>query len=155
MTVPTPLRSATNQSTYSSGLPATATAPNDSPLWIKRRLDVALMECEVTSGVSQTQAQSAAMAKAAADFDAANSSLTSMLNKLMSDLSVLSVAWKGIAAGEFEKVKTQYAKDLSDLNRALAETAEAIRTAGVSYEVSDSEAAARVTRSGGGFTLPL
>jgi WXG100 family type VII secretion target len=95
------------------------------------------------------------MAKAAADFDAANSSLTSMLNKLMSDLSLLSVAWKGMAAGEFEKVKSQYAKDLSDLNRALAETAEAIRTSGVNYDVSDSEAAARVTTSGGSFTLPL
>jgi WXG100 family type VII secretion target len=95
------------------------------------------------------------MAKAAADFDTANSSLTSMLNKLMSDLSILSVAWKGMAAGEFEKVKSQYAKDLNDLNRALAETAEAIRTAGVSYDVSDSEAAARVTKSGGSFTLPL
>jgi hypothetical protein len=60
-----------------------------------------------------------------------------------------------MAAGEFEKVKTQYAKDLSDLNRALAETAEAIRTSGASYDASDSEAAARVTKSGGSFTLPL
>jgi WXG100 family type VII secretion target len=110
----------------------------------------------VTSGVSQTQAESAVMASTAAKFDTANSSLTSMLNNLMSELSVLSSAWKGMAAGEFEKVKTQYAKDLNDLNRALADTAEAIRTSGVSYDVSDSEAASRVTKSGGGgYTLPL
>jgi WXG100 family type VII secretion target len=109
----------------------------------------------VTSGVSQTKAESPVMAKTAADFDTVNGSLTSMLNKLMSDLSILRAAWKGMAAGEFEKVKTQYAKDLSDLNRALAETAEAIRTSGASYDASDSEAAARVTKSGGSFTLPL
>lgn len=110
----------------------------------------------MTSGVSQMQAQSAAMAKTAADFDAVNSSLTSMLNNLMSDLSVLSSAWKGMAAGEFEKVKSQYAKDLSDLNRALGETAEAIRASGVGYDASDSAAASRVTKSGGGgYTLPL
>ena len=72
------------------------------------------------------------------------------------ELSMLNSAWKGMAAGEFEKVKTQYAKDLSDLNRALAETAEAIRTSGVSYDASDSAAASRVTKSGGsGYTLPL
>ena len=110
----------------------------------------------VTSGVAQTQAESAVMASTAAKFETVNSSLTSMLNNLMSELSVLSSAWKGMAAGEFEKVKTQYAKDLSDLNRALGETAEGIRTSGVSYDASDSAAASRVTKSGGGgYTLPL
>ena len=106
--------------------------------------------------MAQTKAESAAMANAAANFDTVNSSLTSMLNNLMSELSVLSSAWKGMAAGEFEKVKTQYAKDLKDLNRALGETAEAIRTSGVSYDASDNAAASRVTKSGGGgYTLPL
>ncbi len=110
----------------------------------------------MTSGVAQTQAESAAMANAAVNFDTVNSSLTSMLNKLMSDLSMLSSAWKGMAAGEFEKVKAQYARDLRDLNRALGETATAVRTSGVRYDASDSEAASRVTKSGGGgYTLPL
>jgi uncharacterized protein YukE len=69
---------------------------------------------------------------------------------------MLSGAWKGMAAGEFEKVKSQYAKDLGELNRALADTGEAIRTSGASYDVSDTEAASRVTKSGGGgYTLPL
>jgi WXG100 family type VII secretion target len=112
-------------------------------------------ESGVTSGVAQTQAESAVMASTAAKFETVNSSLTSMLNNLMSELSVLSSAWKGMAAGEFEKVKTQYAKDLGDLNRALAETAEAIRTSGVSYDASDRAAASRVTKSGGSYTLPL
>jgi WXG100 family type VII secretion target len=96
------------------------------------------------------------MASTAGKFDSVNSSLTSMLNNLMSELSVLQTAWKGMAAVEFERVKTQYSKDLSDLNRALADTAEAIRTSGVSYDASDSAAASRVSKSGGGgYTLPL
>ncbi|HEU4348438.1 MAG TPA: WXG100 family type VII secretion target [Actinoplanes sp.] len=105
--------------------------------------------------MSQTQAESAVMASTAAKFESVNGSLTSMLNNLMSELSVLSGAWKGLAAGEFERVKAQYARDLSDLNRALLETAEAIRTSGVSYDATDSASAARVSKSGGGYTLPL
>jgi len=109
----------------------------------------------VTSGVSQTQTESAVMASTAAKFETVNSSLTSMLNQLMSQLSTLQGSWKGLAATEFERVKTQYNKDLSDLNRALAETATAIRTSGVSYDASDSAAASRVTKSGGSYNLPL
>ena len=110
----------------------------------------------MTSGVTETQAESAVMASTAGKFETVNSSLTSMLNNLMSELSVLSSAWKGMAAGEFEKVKAQYARDLRDLNRALGETATAVRTSGVRYDASDSEAASRVTKSGGGgYTLPL
>jgi len=110
----------------------------------------------VTSGVAQTQAETAVMQTTAARFEQVNQDLTSMLNHLMNELSVLSSAWKGMGATEFEKVKVQYAQDLSQLNRALAETAEAIRTSGTGYDVSDSDAAARVTRSGGGGqSLPL
>jgi WXG100 family type VII secretion target len=109
----------------------------------------------VTSGVAQTQAESAVMASTAAKFDEANNSLQSMLKTLMSELSTLSSAWKGLGAMEFEKVKQQYAKDLSDLNRALTDTAEAIRTSGVGYDASDSDAANRVTKSGGSYSLPL
>ena len=109
----------------------------------------------MTSGVAQTQAETAVMQSTAAKFETVNQDLTSMLNNLMSDLSMLSSAWKGLAAGEFEKVKTQYAKDLADLNRALGETSEAVRTSGISYDASDSAAASRVTKSGGGYTLPL
>ena len=110
----------------------------------------------MTSGVSQTSALTPEMSNVAAKFDKANSDLTSTLNHLMAELSMLSSTWKGAAAKEFENVKTRYAQDLSDLNQALAATAESIRTSGVAYEASDSEAAARVTKSGGGgYTLPL
>jgi WXG100 family type VII secretion target len=95
------------------------------------------------------------MGSTAAKFESVNGSLTSMLNNLMSELSMLSGAWKGMAAGEFERVRAQYAKDLADLNRALLETAEAVRSSGVSYDASDSAAASRVSRSGGSYTLPL
>ena len=105
--------------------------------------------------MSQTQAESAVMASTAGKFESVNGSLTSMLNSLMSELSALSGAWKGLAAGEFERVKTQYAKDLNDLNRALLDTAEAIRTSGTSYDASDSAAASRVSKSGGSYQLPL
>jgi WXG100 family type VII secretion target len=109
----------------------------------------------VTSGVAQTQAESAVMASTAAKFVQANDSLQSMLKTLMSELSMLSSTWKGLGAMEFEKVKQQYALDLQSLNRALSDTAEAIRTSGQSYDVSDADAAARVTKSGGSHSLPL
>ena len=110
----------------------------------------------MTSGVSQTQAQTSEMASTAAKFDSANESLTRTLNVLMSDLSELSSTWKGQAATEFQNVKTRYEQNLKDLNQALAGTAEAIRASGVGYDVSDSDAASRVTKSGGGgYTLPL
>jgi WXG100 family type VII secretion target len=105
--------------------------------------------------MSQTQAESAVMVSTAAKFESVNGSLTSMLNGLMSELSMLNGSWKGLAAAEFERVKSQYSKDLSDLNQALLETAEAIRTSGASYDASDAAAASRVSKSGGSYTLPL
>jgi WXG100 family type VII secretion target len=109
----------------------------------------------VTSGVAQTQAESAVMASTAAKFDNVNDSLQSMLSTLMSELSVLTTSWKGLGAAAFEQVKTQYAADLKSLNRALSETAEAIRQSGTSYDVTDTEAASRVSSTGGGIQLPL
>jgi ESAT-6 family protein len=109
----------------------------------------------VTSGVAQTQAESAVMASTAAKFENANNSLQAMLKTLISELSTLSGAWKGLGAMEFEKVKQQYAADLQTLNKALSETAEAIRSSGMSYDASDAGAAARVTKSGGSYQLPL
>jgi ESAT-6 family protein len=109
----------------------------------------------VTSGVAQTSAESAVMASTAKKFEQVNGSLQSMLNNLMSELSALSGAWKGHGAVEFEKVKQRYAKDLAELNRALGDTATAVRSSGRSYDASDSDAAARVTKSGGSYTLPL
>ena len=109
----------------------------------------------MTSGVSQTEAQSAVMANTAAKFDDVNNSLQTMLSTLMNELSVLSSAWKGLGATAFEQVRVQYANDLKVLNQALAETAEAIQKSGTSYDATDSSAASKVTQSGGNFQLPL
>jgi WXG100 family type VII secretion target len=105
--------------------------------------------------VAQTQADPAAMASTAAKFEQVNDSLQSMLNTLMSELSVLSSTWKGLGATAFEHVKQQYAADLKTLNQALAETAESIRQSGFGYDTSDTEAASRVSQSSGHFSLPL
>lgn len=95
------------------------------------------------------------MAGTAAKFESTNASLTSMLNRLLSDLSVLQSSWKGLAAGEFEKVKTRYSEDLRLLNEALAETAVSIRESGQGYDTTDADNAATVTKSAGNYTLPL
>ena len=105
--------------------------------------------------MAQTQAESAVMTSTADKFDEINNLLTSMLNNLMSELSMLEGSWKGLAATEFERVKTQYFNDLGDLNRALSETAAAIRSSGTSYHATDSRAASRVTGSSGGHLLPF
>ena len=105
--------------------------------------------------VAETSAQAPVLADTANKFDTVNQSLTSMLSKLMGRLDGLQGAWKGMAATEFERVREQYQKDLTDLNRALAETATAIRTSGREYTATDTESASRVTRSGGSYTLPL
>ena len=109
----------------------------------------------MTSGVAQTETESAVMAKTAGKFESVNGSLQSMLNTLMSELSVLQTAWVGQGAHAFERVRAQYQQDLSKLNKALLETAEAIRKSGISYDASDTGAADRVSKSGGSYTLPL
>jgi WXG100 family type VII secretion target len=112
-------------------------------------------ESGVTSGVAQTQTETAVMAQTAAKFDQVNQSLQSMLGTLMSELSSLSGTWKGVGAAAFEQVKQQYEADLKSLNQALAETAESIRQSGVGYHSTDTEAASRVSSTGGHFSLPL
>jgi WXG100 family type VII secretion target len=109
----------------------------------------------VTSGVAQTQAESAVMASTAAKFEQVNDSLQNMLSTLMSELSVLSTTWKGLGATAFEQVKQQYAADLKKLNQALSETAGSIRQSGIGYDTTDTESASRVSNAGGSFTLPL
>jgi WXG100 family type VII secretion target len=96
------------------------------------------------------------MAKVAGEFDQVNQDLTRMLNKLMNELSVLQTAWVGSGGRAFESVKNQYQQDLAQLNKALADTAESIKTSGSGYQTSDSSAASMVTKSGGGgVSLPL
>ena len=109
----------------------------------------------MTSGVAETQAESAVMASTAAKFDNVNDSLQSMLSTLLSELSTLESTWKGLGAAAFEQVKQQYAADQKSLNQALSETAVSIRESGTSYDSTDTSAASKLSSSGGSFSLPL
>ncbi|WP_091082030.1 WXG100 family type VII secretion target [Micromonospora nigra] len=106
--------------------------------------------------MSQTQAEAAVMQQTAAKFEQVDQSLQSMLSGLMAQLEVLQQAWRGAGGRSFDQVKRQWAQDQSALQQSLRETAGAIRTAGQQYDVSDSEAASRVSATNrGGIQLPL
>ena len=95
------------------------------------------------------------METTAAKFEGVNDSLQSMLNTLMSELSVLQTAWQGAAGRSFEQVKQAWERDQKAIQQALLETATAIRTSGQQYTASDEEAAGRVSASNRGINLPL
>ncbi|PZG05783.1 WXG100 family type VII secretion target [Micromonospora craterilacus] len=106
--------------------------------------------------MSQTQAEAAVMQQTAVKFEQADQSLQTMLSGLLTQLEVLQQAWRGAGGRSFEQVKQQWAQDQTNLQRALRETAGAIRTAGTQYDVSDTEAATRVSATNrGGIQLPL
>lgn len=105
--------------------------------------------------MSQTQAAAAVMQQTAARFEQVNQSLQSMLSSLMSELEVLQQAWRGAGGRSFEQVKQAWAQDQAALQRALRETAAAIRSAGGHYEASDTEAASRIAATHRSIQLPL
>jgi WXG100 family type VII secretion target len=95
------------------------------------------------------------MQQTAAKFEQVDQSLQSMLSGLMAELETLQHAWRGAGGRSFEQVKQQWSQDQAALQRALRETAGAIRTAGQQYDASDSEAASRVATTNRGIQLPL
>ncbi|MER7164571.1 WXG100 family type VII secretion target [Micromonospora sp. NPDC000207] len=106
--------------------------------------------------MSQTQSEAAVMQSTAAKFEQVDQSLQSMLTGLMAQLQVLQQAWRGAGGRSFEQVKQQWGQDQAALQRALRETAQAIRTAGRQYDVADADAAGRVSGTNrGGIQLPL
>jgi WXG100 family type VII secretion target len=109
----------------------------------------------VTSRVSQTQAEAAVMRQTATKFEQVDQSLQSMLSALLAELEALQQAWQGAGGRSFEQVKQQWARDQAAMQRALRETAGAIRTSGQQYDMSDSEAASRVATTNRGIQLPL
>jgi WXG100 family type VII secretion target len=109
----------------------------------------------VRSAMSTTQAQAAVMEATAARFDQVNSSLQATLKRLLSELEVLRTQWRGAGGSSFEQVKVAWSEDQHALQRALGETATAIRTSGRQYTTSDSAAADRFGGSLGGMQLPL
>jgi WXG100 family type VII secretion target len=109
----------------------------------------------VTSGVTQTQAEAAVMRQTAGRFEQVDQSLQGMLSGLLAELEVLQRAWRGAGGRSFEQVKVAWSQDQAALQRALRETAAAIRTAGQHYDASDSDAAGRVAMTQRGIQLPL
>ena len=96
------------------------------------------------------------MAQTAAKFDSTAADLSGMLQRLSTELDELYAGWTGRGANAFQQVRAQWTTDTRTLQRALTETAGAIRTAGTQYTSSDEAAASRSTGiGGGGVSLPL
>jgi WXG100 family type VII secretion target len=95
------------------------------------------------------------MQQTAAKFEQVDQSLQAMLSSLLAELEVLRQAWRGAGGRSFEQVKQRWAQDQAALQRALRETAAAIRSAGAQYDVSDREAASRFGGVNRGIQLPL
>ncbi len=109
----------------------------------------------MTSGVSQTKAEATVMNETAANFEGVNDSLQSMLRNLMSQLDVLQSAWVGRGGQSFTGVKNQWAENQAKMSQALAQTAADIRTSGVNYDATDTEASSRMAATNPGIQLPL
>ena len=89
-------------------------------------------------------------------FDQANQSMQAMLKNLLGELEGLRTQWQGAGGHSFEQVKIAWSEDQAALQQALAETAQAIRTSGQQYTVTDTTAADRLGgHGGGGRQLPL
>jgi WXG100 family type VII secretion target len=95
------------------------------------------------------------MEATAKKFEAGNDSLQRMLSKLLLQLEALQTQWQGEGGRSFTQVKQAWAENQQKIQRALAETANAIRTSGQQYSASDTEAASRVAATNRGVDLPL
>lgn len=96
--------------------------------------------------MSTTQADAAVMERTAARFEQVNDSLQAMLTRLMADLEVLRGQWQGAGSRAFTQVAQAWRDDQETLQRALLETACALRTAGHRYQATDDELAGRIAR---------
>lgn len=105
--------------------------------------------------MDRTQAEAVVLERTAAKFDQVNRDLESMLKGLMSQLEALRDAWQGAGGRSFEQVKVQWADDQAAIQRTLAETAAALRAAGLGYDAADDQAATRLASTHRGIELPL
>jgi WXG100 family type VII secretion target len=94
-----------------------------------------------------TQAQQAELNAAAQRFEQVDGELQSMLSTLMSELEVTNSRWQGAGGRSFQAVKQAFHDDQLALNRNLLETAQALRTAGRNYDITDAEAASGMSRT--------
>ncbi len=88
-------------------------------------------------------------------FESVNGELQGMLHALMSELEPLRQRWQGQGGASFERVKQAFHADQQALNRALLDTAEAIRSAGSSYAAADEGSSTVVAHALPPRTLPL
>jgi WXG100 family type VII secretion target len=95
------------------------------------------------------------MAKTAGQFDSVGQSLDNMLSRLMGELTVLESAWVGSGGRAFTQVKAAWETQQRQIQRALTETAAAIRTSGTTYSSTDDESASRVNATNRSVNLPL
>lgn len=93
------------------------------------------------------------MAQVAAKFDDVHQSLKTTLTTLMRDVEAVQPDFQGRGGTSFQVVTRTWAEDQERLLRALAETANAIRTAGRDYTATDDAAADRMRIPT--MTLPL
>jgi WXG100 family type VII secretion target len=96
------------------------------------------------------------MEQVAGKFEHTNSALQSMLSSLMNQLEPLQSRFVGAGGSSFTQVKMAWNDDMQKINRALSETASAIRSSGQNYSSSDDAAQQRMAATNrGGVNLPL
>lgn len=110
----------------------------------------------MTYRVATTEAQAAVLEQVAVKFEQGNSSIQSMLSSLLNQLEPLQTRWAGAGGRSFTQVKLAWQQDMDKINRALSETANAVRSSGRNYTTTDDAAQQRVGAvHRGGLNLPL
>lgn len=94
--------------------------------------------------MSSTQAEAAVMAQVAAKFDDVRESLRATLSNLMREVEAVRPHFQGRGGASFQRVAQAWAHHQERLLRALAETANAVRTAGRVYTATDEASAERM-----------
>jgi WXG100 family type VII secretion target len=79
------------------------------------------------------------MAVTATSVEGVADSLTTELTGLMDKLSIMSTAWQGAGGTAFQNTRVQVEEKMAQLNVALRSIAEAVRTSGTNYVVTDDE----------------
>ncbi|GAA1832416.1 hypothetical protein GCM10009682_58640 [Luedemannella flava] len=97
---------------------------------------------------STTEAQAAVMEQTAVKFEQVNANLQKMLSRLIGELEMLRSGWQGRGGRSFEQVKVAWTDDQKRIQKALVETADAIRRSGRYYTATDEAAAGRFHGTG-------
>src|SRR5687767_10968666 len=82
------------------------------------------------------------------DVNGVADSLTAELTGLMDRLAPLYTSWQGAGGTTFQTVRASVEEEMGRLNVALRSIAEAVRTAGTDYSVTDDEMRADLEAAG-------